>query len=145
MNSLPLLGMAGAGRGTKELLRGERAAASDGPKLLPRLSSSTTSRVVESATAPVGKGGATLLSSSLQSHASRPGSWLKPFSRGSDNVANTAAGRAIVENLLESGTMSRATHPVHGNVVRMRNAEGGGIMLKESGEFIGFFERYTKR
>jgi len=27
----------------------------------------------------------------------------------------------------------------------MRNAEGGGIMLKESGEFIGFFERYTKR
>jgi hypothetical protein len=34
---------------------------------------------------------------------------------------------------------------VFGNVVSVRRADGAGFWFKESGQFIGFLERYTPR
>jgi hypothetical protein len=50
-----------------------------------------------------------------------------------------------MQQLLGEGQVTTATHPVFGSVIRVRRADGAGFWFKESGEFIGFLERYTPR
>jgi hypothetical protein len=59
--------------------------------------------------------------------------------------ANTATGHQLLKELMAQGKVTAATHPVFGNVVSVRRADGAGFWFKESGQFIGFLERYTPR
>ncbi|HEX6904369.1 MAG TPA: Ig-like domain-containing protein [Thermoanaerobaculia bacterium] len=113
------------------------------PKLLPKLSDTTVREVLENATNP-GSGKASPVGRSLQSHSTRRGSWLEGLASG-DAKQNTAVGRQLMEGLIKEGDVTTATHKEFGNVVKVRRSDGAGFWFKESGEFIGFLERYTPR
>ena len=122
----------------------EKAAAEEIAGLLPALSASTRSAVLTSANRTLGSG-VTAAGRALQKHAARAGSWLANAGRGGNAAANAAAADRIILDVLEKGAVSTATHPVFGDVVRMRLADGAGIWFRNDGEFIGFLERYTSR
>ena len=42
-------------------------------------------------------------------------------------------------------TVTYTTHKVFGNVMKVRQMNSSGAWFRETGEFIGFLERYTPR
>jgi hypothetical protein len=110
---------------------------------LPKFSQSTLSTLISSATT-AGRGGVTPAGSALQSHAARAGSWLAPY-LGRTGAANSEAAAGLINTILRNGTVSTKVHPTFGNVISVRMSNGAGIWFKESGEWIGFLERYTTR
>jgi RHS repeat-associated protein len=81
----------------------------------------------------------------LQKHRDRPGmSFLKDAGNAGNHEANTAAAKSILNRLLKKGKVTTGDHPVHGNVISIRQKDGAGFMIKETGEFVTFLERYSR-
>ena len=97
------------------------------------------------ATTPSGEGATTPVGRALQKRAMRPRSAFA--SATGDAVRNTAIGRQYLVDILNDplNIVTYATHKVFGNVIKVRRTDGSGVWLRESGEFIGFLERYTLR
>lgn len=89
------------------------------------------------------QGGVTPVGRALQKHAARPGS---AFTGATGNAnSNTALGEQYLKEILDNpdSVVSYHEHPVFGKVVKIRQPDGLGAWFKETGEFIGFLERYT--
>ena len=110
--------------------------------LLPALSSTTKAAFLETALAE-GRGGVSAAGRALQSHASRAGSWLADLAQGGKAADNNKVAKGVLKMILDRGQTTLGTHPTFGNVIRVRLPDGSGAWWKESGEFIGFLERYT--
>lgn len=89
------------------------------------------------------QGGVTPVGRALQKHAARPGSF---FTGATGNAqSNTALGEQYLKEILANpdSVVSYHEHPIFGKVVKIRQPDGHGAWFKETGEFIGFLERYN--
>jgi len=106
------------------------------------LSSDRKQELVDNATRP-GHGGVSEAGRALQSHASRVGSWLKSLPAAGNAAQNTTAARQALLEILADGQAVEETHPVWGDIIKVRLADGAGAVWKIDGTFITFLERYS--
>jgi len=95
-----------------------------------------------SATESLGRAGLSAVGRALQSHAAREGSF---FAAGRTAAENTQMGENFLRFLFKNGTAAGQSHPVFGEVVNIRLANGAGARVSANGEFLGLLEPYTPR
>ena len=110
-----------------------------GRKALPKLSQSTLSTFLRSATT-AGRGGVTPAGRALQKHAARPGSAFAGLASAGNAAQNARAGEAALRDILGRGNVFSYRHQVFGDVVDVKIPNGRGARFSAAGDFIGFLE-----
>jgi hypothetical protein len=89
-----------------------------------------------------GKGGVSPIGRALQKHSARPGTAF-PGATG-NAAANTRLGATYLDEILTGNpAVTTTTHPIFGDVTKVRLPDGRGVWFRQNGELIGLLERYT--